>query len=30
MTLGVKNLPVNAGYIKNVISIPGLGNSLEK
>ena len=28
--LGVKNLPANAGDIRNVGSIPGSGRSLEK
>ena len=30
MVLVVKNLPVNAGHIRDTSSIPGLGRSLEK
>ena len=30
VTQGIKNLPVNAGDIRNMISILGLGNSLDK
>ena len=30
VALVAKNLPANAGYIRDVGSIPGLGRSLEK
>ena len=30
MVLVVKNLPANAGYIRNMGSIPGSGRSLEE